>query len=710
MQRFDFTWEFPLPRVHTGMLLGNGRMGAMIWGGGNVLKITLGRGDWWDHRGGKQWTDAMNWPDIRRLLEAHDEAGIRAIFAEKGVGGATRATIVPVGRFELRLPVDAAIIRGRLDRHAGVITIDVDRQGTIHTIAMELTMDAPLLRVSLSRGVGEITIKPLPAYETAGDKLAKREIAVPTMISEPDGVVGFVQSLPDDPPLTAVAIKRGSDVWISTELDDTGAALQRARESDDTAFKASRRWWSDYWSRCPKLTLPNPKLQFLYDYGMYKFAGLTCPLGVAAGLQGPWIEDYTTPPWSGDYHFNINVQMCYTPAYAGNQLDHLRPLFDLIGSWMPLLREHARKFMGIDDGLMLPHAVDDRCKVIGSFWTGTIDHGCTAWVGKMMHDYWSFGGADDAWAKDVLYPFLHGAMRVYEEMLDREGDLLVLPVSVSPEYRGAEMNAWGRNASFQLACIHYLCEKLIDLSARFGQTERPIWREILAKLPRACVQKLGGKDRIFLWENTPLEESHRHHSHLAGITPFDVIDPNAPEWQEIVKHSVTQWIAEGMGHWSGWCIPWAVQLHTRAGNAGMAEMLLEMWQRVFTNEGHGTLHDCEIDGLTLMGAGASSRGSNWNEIMQMDACMGVVTAITDLVCYAQRGVYHFFKGRPKSWPAASFEGVRTEGGFLASGSWKNGETSITITATRDGTFKYADPKSADVKSVTLKAGEKSKLL
>ncbi|MGQ9555756.1 MAG: hypothetical protein ACUVX8_18275 [Candidatus Zipacnadales bacterium] len=39
------TWQFPLPRTHTGILQGNGTMGAMIWGSDNVLKIAIGRAD-----------------------------------------------------------------------------------------------------------------------------------------------------------------------------------------------------------------------------------------------------------------------------------------------------------------------------------------------------------------------------------------------------------------------------------------------------------------------------------------------------------------------------------------------------------------------------------------------------------------------------------------------------------------------------------------
>jgi hypothetical protein len=349
---------------------------------------------------------------------------------------------------------------------------------------------------------------------------------------------------------------------------------------------------------------------------------------------------------------------------------------------------------------MLPHAVDDRGQIIGQFWTGTIDHGCTAWVGKMMYDYWSFGGAGDDYAEQVVLPFLHGAMRVYEEMLEPDGAGMVLPVSVSPEYRGAALNAWGRNASFQLACIHWLCEKLIELTKRFNRPQRTIWQTILNQLPKATVSK-----KIDLWQGTGLEESHRHHSHLAGIVPFDIFDVNDPSWTPIIRASIRDWVMHGTGLWSGWAMPWAAQLHTRMGHADMAELTLETWQRVFTNVGHGTLHDCRFPGFTLLGDGASAARGRTAEIMQMDAGMGVVQAITDLLLHERRGVHHLFAGCPESWGEVSFTNLRTAGGFLIAAARSAGVVRrLTIRATRDGTFRVMLPASGEVKDFRLTAG------
>lgn len=701
----ELAWTFPLPRTHTGVLQGNARLGAMTWGGGNVLRITLGRADFWDRRGGTPFTDAMNYQNIRRMLEAGDEPAIRATFrpAQLPTGHPERPTLLPIGRFELVFPETLSLESAKLSLLTGELQVFLrDRGGGTRTVSIELSMEAPVLAIDVSE-TPEPTVRFVPAwdYPRVRELLGKVGYGPPRMI-DLDETRGFSIDTPADGSACLLTRRSGATLLATVELgrnaddalDHARALLRHAAEHGRAAMvNATRHWWQDYWRDVPRVSIPDPALAELYHYGMYKFAGLTNPAGVAAGLQGPWIEEYTTPPWSGDYHFNINVQMCYSPAYAGNRLEHLRPLFELIWSWLPKLRENARKFVGIDDGLMLPHAVDDRCTVIGNFWTGTMDHACTAWVAKMMFDYWRFGG-DDAFLRDRAYPFMLGAMRVYQQMLERRGDgSLSLPVSVSPEYRGSAMNAWGRDASFQLAAIHMLAESLQAASRALGLAPDPSWDELREKLPLASIApNHWNTPSIALWEGLVLEESHRHHSHLGGITPFDVIDPADPSWAPIVKASFAHWIYRGMGLWSGWCMPWAVQLHTRIGNADMAVLMLEIWRRVFVNEGRGTLHDCNFPGLTLLGAREPNVPPE-REIMQMDAGMGAVNAVLDLLLHERRGVHHLFAGCPASWRDVSFEGIRAAGGFLVSGKRVDGRvTEVEIVATnRAGTFSLRNP-------------------
>ncbi len=696
-----YDWDFPLPRTHTGILQGNGVMGVMIWGEGGVLRLTLGRADFWDHRGGMPWTAKMSYANIRACLERNDEKGLRELFerTQNAAGEPARPSVIPVGRVELDFGPKARLVRGTLDVDTGLVTVQLRAGGQRREIQLALDMHAPALVVQTA-GLPPVAIRAVPASETLAKAFAA--ITLPPAEPLPAGAVGgWVQRLPADPPLCVAWRQQGDVLCLATARAATPAAALAAASTDLTAA-ADRglagtqarnvEWWSSYWADVPKVNLPNERLAFLYYYGMYKFAGLTHPAGVAATLQGPWIEEYQMPPWSSDYHFNINVQLCYQPAYHGNRLVHLRPLWDLIAGWQDTLRHNARVFLGRDDGVMLPHAVDDRCMCMGGFWTGSVDHGCTAWVALMMFRYYRYT-MDAAFLRATAWPFMRGAMRVYEGMLERDGEKLVLPVSVSPEYRGAAMNAWGRNASFQLACVHALAEALQAAAAALGETPDPAWADILARLPKACTIKgWGGADEIALWDGTPLEESHRHHSHLAGITPFDIYDFDDTATRELLERSISRWIFRGPGLWSGWCVPWAAMIHTRFGNADMAESLLENLYRFFTNVGHGTLHDADVPGWTLMGIGATRKRQSRAEIMQMDAGMAAVAAVQEMLLHTRRGVNYLFAGAPRTWQDVAFGPMRTDGGFLVSARRRRGVVgAVTVVSPYGGEFRLANP-------------------
>ncbi len=696
-----YDWEFPLPRTHTGMLQGNAVFGTMIWGEGNVLKITIGRADCWDHRGGLKWTETQSYQNIRRRLENNDERGLRKLFEDTSAaaGIPRRPSVLPVGRFEIVFEPDVTLLTGTLDVDSGLICIQLKQGAAEHRLQSALDMHAPVSAVRLSEGLNVVEIRRVPSWNYVGEQLAAISF-VPPQLFEGRGTSGWVQPLPADPPLCVLCRRTAANELLFSaafgdDAQDDRAGAEKAVSDAESFARIERRsqaWWETYWKSIAKVNIPNRKLQFLYDYGMYKFGGLTNPAGVAATLQGPWIEEYQMPPWSSDYHFNINVQMCYWPAFHGNAVGHLRPLFDLIATWEPELRHNARVFLGIDDGLMLPHAVDDRCRCMGGFWTGSIDHGCTAWVAQMMYRYYRYS-MDAEFLRRQAFPFMVGAMRVYEEMLERDGGLFVLPVSVSPEYRGASMNAWGRNASFQLACIHRLCEDLLEAAELLGVPSRPIWSEISSKLPKASiVTGRNGEKTIGLWDGTPLEESHRHHSHLGGIAPFDILDFDDDEWRKVILNSITEWIYRGPGLWSGWCVPWASMIHTRLGNGDAAELWLEIWQKLFTNQGHGTLHDVDFPGFSLMGKGATCSASTRGEIMQIEAGMSCVAAIHEMLLHTRRGENFLFQGVPRSWKTAAFENILTDGAFEVTASYAHGKTVVvTVRSLAGGEFRLRNP-------------------
>jgi alpha-L-fucosidase 2 len=296
---------------------------------------------------------------------------------------------------------------------------------------------------------------------------------------------------------------------------------------------------------------------------------------------------------------------------------------------------------------------------------------------------------DEEFLRDVAYPFIKGAMGVYEAMLEGEDGGLALPVGVSPEFGGAGATAWGRNASFQLAVIHFLCRALTAASERLGidEHDRETWRDIDRRLPLGSTSPDGGQ--LYLWEGQPLTESHRHHSHLAGIYPFDIFDIDYNDDQRrLVTDSIVHLTRQGMGQWSGWCVPWAAILHARLGNGDMADLLLTLFRRVFMGPGLATLHDAAFPGFTLL-AGRP-------DIMQIEAGMGAAAAVLEMLCHVRGGVLRVFPAVPGAWEDVSFGGLRAEGAFLVAAHRRHGETTVvTVESLAGQPLKLANPWGAE---------------
>jgi len=668
-------WHFPLANTHHGIPLSNGTFGALIWGGDQDLRITVNRADYWDHRGGVVWTEEATYQNLKTWLELGDEENLRRVFEGERTSGddePARPTRLPMGRVDLRLPAGVRLRTGRLDLASSEACVEAAPGGKVRGV---LVRHDPVLALVIEDA--EVTASSMPPNAEPVLEHFRKYGFPPAEVFDEEDRGGWVQECPGEPAMCVAwrMWKRNghTEMFVTSVY---GASAQEARQNAERSLEEhaeagfrqcaerTANWWSGYWARIAALDLPSREDLLLYYLGMYKLAGLSVPGSPAATLQGPWVEEYCMPPWSSDYHFNINVQECYWPAYAGNYLPSLEPLWEMLADWEPRLRENARLFAGVPDGLQLPHAVDDRCTCMGGFWTGSVDHGSTMWTGQLMWLRWRYS-MDRDFLEKTAYPFIKGAMRVYEAMLEETEEGWRLPVSVSPEFGGANFSAWGANASFQLANIHFACRALIEASELLGvdETDRARWRDIAARLPEGCTSPDGRE--LWLWEGQPLSESHRHHSHLAGLYPFDVFDYfGKPEHRELIDASMKTLTRQGMGMWTGWCMPWAAILHARTGNGEMAQVLLDTFRRVFMNPGYATGHDARFPGFTVM-AGRP-------EIMQIEASMAAAAAVLELVVQCARGVVRVFGAVPNWWRDVSFQGVRAEGAFMVSGRMRDG--------------------------------------
>lgn len=719
-------WGTDTDYCHHGIPLSNGLFGALVWFiGDDRIAVTVNRADYWDHRGGFRWTEHIRYDTLKTLLQNGDFAGAKEMFRTERLNGKEkRPTRLPMGRFELKLREPFRIVAAGLRMDEAEARVDCQAGERRVTLRIAVHTDRPVLVVrGGSEALGEVETRPAFEFPKVRSYFDAFDIAPGRRVA--DGrMTGWVQELPADPACAVLGGRTaGGSYAIAAVYGDTAeAALAEARrelagvpgfatpdrpaepgssrradrDDDDASWlAASRRQWEALWGKRARVHLPGDRtLETMYDMGLYRMMGASMPGKVAPTLQGPWVEETDIPPWSCDYHFNINVQQCLWPAYAANLLECLDPLLAMIASWKERLADNARYFVGIEDGYMLNHSTDDRGHPTGGMWTGTIDHANTSWVAQLMWQRYAYT-MDESYLLEHVYPFMKRAMNVYIAMMERTGDGYALPVTVSPEFGGSGPRALGRNSSFFLANVHFLCEKLIETAKRhkIDADYAAKLADIQARLPLytagPCTELEFSRrndvsqQEIYLWEGQPLDVSHRHHSHLAGLYPFDVIDLRDDVHRAVVRNSIQTWVDKGMGRWAGWSMPWASILHSRVGHADMAYLTLKLYEDVFMMPGYAARHNGKYPGFTQFAGG---------DTMQLEAAVAVSAAVLEMFVQCVRGTVRVFAGLPERFRDASFTDIRTEGAFLMSGERKDGRIAhVQATSERGGALVLANP-------------------
>ncbi|MDN5204189.1 glycoside hydrolase N-terminal domain-containing protein [Fulvivirgaceae bacterium BMA10] len=154
----------------------------------------------------------------------------------------------------------------------------------------------------------------------------------------------------------------------------------------------------------------------MFHYGRYLLIGSSRPATNPANLQGLWNE-HIKAPWNGDYHLNINLQMNYWPAEVTNLSDCHEPLFDYIDRLIERGRITAKEQYGCD-GAVAHQATDlwapAWMRAREPFWGSWIHGG--GWLVQHLWEHYQFTG-DTVFLKNRMYPATKAIAEFYVDWL-----------------------------------------------------------------------------------------------------------------------------------------------------------------------------------------------------------------------------------------------------------------------------------------------------
>lgn len=701
------TWDEALP-------LGNGILGALVWGDGAPLKISLDRTDLWDlrpvpefHSGEYSYTQMREWEKegrVKDLLRLYDQPYERPA-----------PTKIPAGRIELTLP-DASFAHtdlslataeaGMTFRNGAAVKVWIHGTGTVGII--EVPGSAPVTPTLVAPAFGGKESTSTQPAIVAGELT---QLGYPPPVKsggdnwsayEQEGWGGFRFAV-------YLAWRRDASGWTAVwsvaskfegehPLEIAKERVEQALSSDRTALRASHEaWWTAYWGKS-WISAPNPAVERQWYLDTYKFGAASRRGSPPITLQGPWTaDDGKLPPWKGDYHHDLNTELSYWPCYSGNRLEEGLSYLDWLWNTRDACREWTQRFFKMP-GMNVPMTADLNNDQIGGWRQYTHSSTTGAWVAQHFYLHWQFSG-DREFLEQRAYPYLRGCAEFIEAVTAERGPdgRRTLPLSSSPEINDNRPNAWFPSiTNYDLALIRWLLGATAELAREAGNPDdAKHWESVRGELPDFSY---GADGHLLVAKDYPLPESHRHFSHLMAIHPLGLIDASQGEAAARTIHaSLDELDRLGSDHWCGYSFAWLASLAARAGDGAKAERALDTFAKAFVLR----------NGFHCNGDQSGKGYSKFTyRPFTLEGNFAAAAGLQEMFLQSHTGVIHVFPAMPDGWRDAAFHTLRARGAFLISAERKAGKcTSVEITSEKGGRCRLLSPFTGKECVIEMQPGQ-----
>lgn len=429
-------------------------------------------------------------------------------------------------------------------------------------------------------------------------------------------------------------------------------------------------------------SLDDPALAALYfQYARYLLICSSRPGCQPANLQGIW-NDSNSPPWGSKYTININTEMNYWPAEPTNLSECVEPLIDMVRD-LSITGARTAKSMYGARGWVAHHNTD--------LWraTGPIDgpqYGMWptggAWLCKHLFDKYEFH-PNAEYLREV-YPLMKGAAEFFVDTLIEEPKTkyLVTNPSLSPENAHPFETSVCAGPMMDSQIIRDLFNNCIKSSEILG-VDSDFRAQLQTMEKRLPPNKIGSQGQLQEWmddwDAKARDQRHRHISHLYALYPSHQIDPaTTPELAEACKTTLN---TRG-DVTTGWAIAWRINCWARLRDAERTHKIIKLLldpSRTYPN-----MFDAHPP-------------------FQIDGNFGGASGICEMLLQSHNNEIHLLPALPKAWPSGKVSGLRARGGFEVDIEWKDGVlSSAVVRASRDSeaVVRYADAHATQ----TLKQG------
>lgn len=728
----DNLWyDKPARLWHEALPLGNGHVGAMVYGGVAHEQLDLNEGTFWN--GGphsNNSNEALEYlPQVRQLIFDGREEEAQRLVDKHFIKGPHGMSFLTLG--SLRIAFDGiddgaiADYRRELDLTTATHTVSFSAGGVKYRRTTYASLADNVIVVHLTSEGGTMGISitqdcPLPIDVTA----SADDLTATIKGGNQEGVEGRLtavcrtkvlrcdgQSSTDDAH-SKLCVKAATDIVLLVSAatnyvnyHDTSAdpfarvkaSLMAASAYDELhlALRHKEAYREQYDRVSITLDSSDRSMQptdqrlrqfngtdlglvtTLFNYGRYLLISSSQPGGQPANLQGIW-NNSTTPAWDSKYTININTEMNYWPAEVTGLVETAEPLFDLIRDLSVTGAETARTMYGCK-GWMAHHNTDlwrIAGPVDGANW-GMFPNG-GAWLATHLWQHYLYSG-DKAFLRR-WYPIMKGTADFYIDYMQEHpsyGWLVSVP-SVSPE-----QGPMGKRTAITAGCtmdnqIAFDALNNTLQAARILDVDSLYQKTLQVTISQLPPMQIGRHRQLqeWLWDGDDPNNQHRHISHLYGLYPSNQISPyRTPELFEAARTTLTQRGDEA----TGWSLGWKVNFWARMLDGDHAYTILSNLLKILPSDRDTRNYPAGRMYPNLFDA---------HPPFQIDGNFGAAAGIAELFLQSHDGAVHLLPALPTAMSKGVVKGLRARGGFVIDESFSRHRLlEATIHSTIGGTIR-----------------------